>query len=75
LQLYSSLELEDFHQKRINHAHEMFYLLLTEGIVPVTGQLTYLDASNSDVDWKPKLPESVVAKFAMKVAQNLAAHS
>lgn len=48
--------------------YEMFYQLLTEGKVP-SGQLKYQDASNTDVDWKPKLPESVVAKFSMKVAQ------
>ena len=48
--------------------YDMFYDLLTEGTIERT-QLQYLDASNTPVDWEPKLPESVVAKFAMKVAQ------
>lgn len=56
--------------KSVQDFYSMFYNLLTEGILPApTGQLKYQDASNADVNWEPKLPESVVAKFAMKVAQ------
>lgn len=58
--------------------YNTFYALLTEGGIAkldkdgnVTGidQFQYKDANDSNVNWKPKLPESVVAKFSMKVAQ------
>ena len=49
--------------------YDMFYNLLTNGIDPKGDQLKYYDANNNEQSWEPKLPESVVAKFSMKVAQ------